>query len=160
VVVAAALAVVVSVSPAIGAGKAGSETLVWAQGGVAIPSYAFKTVVSRSHASTNFKLSNRGRSSSGRFAIHLTGSPGFSIRSTGCTGKSLGAREWCRVTVAYAPKKAGARSHAVLTATVKHGTAARLELSGCSADAGHVYWMDYWDGTAARSASTIRATTA
>src|SRR5262249_794793 len=141
VVVATAMAVVVLVSPAIGAGKDASRSLAWSQGGVTIGSYEFSTLASGSRASTTFRLTNWGRTASGRFAIHLTGSAAFWFRSTRCAGKSLAVREWCRVTVAYAPKKAGARDSAVLTAIRAHGTDATLKVSGCSANAsGRVYW--------------------
>jgi hypothetical protein len=142
-VVAAALAVVVLVAPASGAGRDASGWLAWSQGGVTMTSYAFSTVSSGSRASTSFWLKNwGGRAVSGKLAIRLTGSPAFSIGFTGCTGKkSLGVRKSCRVNVVYAPTAAGARDRAVLTATRKHRVAARLEVAGCTADgAGHVYW--------------------
>ena len=143
--VAAAMAVVVLIAPAIGAGKGAAGALAWSQGGVTTSSFVFSTVASGSHGSRSFRLTNWGRHASGRFAIHLTGSPAFSIGSTGCARK-LGARKSCRVSVVYAPSQAGARDHAVLTATREHRAAATLNLSGCSVDAsGTVYWVTSGD---------------
>jgi len=136
------LGVLVLILPAVGSGKDASGSLAWSRGGVAIPSYAFATLDSGSHASTTFRLTNWGRHVSGKFAIHLTGSSAFSIKSNRCTGRNLNVRQWCRVTVVYAPSEEGARDRAVLTATREHRTAAKLTLSGCSGDAsGHVYWV-------------------
>ncbi len=146
VVVAAAMAVVVLVSPAIGAGRGVSGPLAWSRGGIAVRSYDFTTLASGSRASRNFRLTNVGQNASGRFAVRLTGSSAFSIGSTGCTGKSLDVRKWCRVTVVYAPIQPGASDRAVLTAAGAHGTATRLNLSGCSAD-GSVYWAETDNGS-------------
>jgi len=139
--VAAAMAVVVLIAPATGAGKGAAGALAWSRGGITTSSSVFSTAASGSHGSRSFKLTNWGRHASGRFAIHLTGSPAFSIASTGCALK-LGARKSCRVTVDYAPSEAGARDHAVLTATRQHARAVSLDISGCSVDAsGPVYWV-------------------
>jgi hypothetical protein len=145
-VVVSAAAAVVLVSPGVGAGKVAPRSLAWTQGGIVVPSYGFATLASGSRASTNFRLRNVGPASSGKFAVRLTGSSAFSISSTGCTGKNLGVRKWCRVTVAYAPSQAGATDSAVLMATREHRTAARLEVSGCSASR-PVYWADSDSGT-------------
>jgi len=124
-----------------------SGSLAWSRGRIAVSSYDFATVGSGSRTSRNFMLTNVGRTGSGRFALHLTGSSAFSIRSTGCTGKNLGVQKSCRVTVRYAPSSTGA-NHAVLTATRKHRMAARLKLSGCSVDASNrVFWADWNGGT-------------
>src|SRR5260221_4016486 len=77
VVVAAATAVFVLVSPAIGAGKDASGSLAWSRGGTAFTSYEFPTLAAGSRASRDFRLTNLGLPVSGKVAIRLTGSPGF-----------------------------------------------------------------------------------
>jgi hypothetical protein len=153
VVVVAAMAVVVLVSPGIGAGKVASPWLAWTHHGIAMTSYGFPTLASGSRASTHFRLANWGRDSSGKFAIHLTGSSAFSIRSNGCAGrKTLRVRKWCRVTVAYAPSAAGGHDHAVLMASREHKAAARLNIYGCGASA-----RIYWGSPDITDAVTVRA---
>jgi hypothetical protein len=155
VVVAAAMAVVVLVSPAIGTGKDARPSFAWAQGGITIHSYAVPTVAAGSRTATNFRLTNVGRDASGKLAIHLTGSSAFSIASTGCAAKSLALQQWCRVTLVYAPSRARSRDHAVLTASRERGTPTRLKVSGCSASA-RVYWAD-WDGGTVNEGLPARA---
>ena len=144
----AAAGAIALVAPAAGQGHVAPGWLAWTEGGVATTYYEFPTIASGSHASLNFKLANRGLSGSGNYAVDLTGSPAFSISYTGCTGKSLGERKWCRVAVVYAPGKAGGHDIAVLSARPERGTVATLRISACGAGAsGHVYWADSSGGT-------------
>jgi hypothetical protein len=126
------------------AGKNVPRSVAWSHGQVAFTSFDFSTLPAGGRESTTFRLTNLGRAVSGKFAVRLTGSSAFSIRASGCGG----TRKQCRVTVAYAPSGARSRDHAVLTASAEHRTAARLKISGCSADAsGHLYWVNDFDGT-------------
>jgi hypothetical protein len=140
VIALAALMFLLAVSTSWGsAGKNAPRFVAWSHGHVAFTSYEFSTLPSGARESMNFRLTNLGRAVPGKFAIRLTGSSAFSMRASGCRV----TRKSCRVTVAYAPSGAGARDHAVLTASAEHRTAARLKISGCSADAsGHLYWLN------------------
>ena len=144
VFVAAAMAVVASASPAVGRGTGGSASiawskegapaaLAWSQAGKTTTSSNFGTLAADASASVQLKLTNPRRTASGKLAVGLTGSSAFSITYNGCTGKNLGRKQWCRVTVVYAPSEAGESDSGVLKATPRHAAPTKLSLSGCSA---------------------------
>jgi hypothetical protein len=78
-----------------------------------------------------FTLANAGGMASGALAITLPGSAAFTITQDGCTGRSLGPKKSCTVTVEYAPTSSGQSDSATLTATGEHASAT-LTLTGKS----------------------------
>jgi hypothetical protein len=74
----------------------------------------------------------------------LSGSTAFTIISDACTGRSIGPRKSCPVTVSYSPSAADANDSASLTATGRRRRVASAEitLSGSGAASGHIYWTD------------------
>ena len=111
--------------------------LGWSQsrGGPPITSSDFGAVQAGSSALRWFRLRNSGPTMSGPLVIELTGSSAFSIGSDRCTGKSIGRKLSCWISVVYAPGAPGASDSATLTATGEHGAAASLSLSGSSTGA-------------------------
>jgi hypothetical protein len=132
IVVAAAAAVTLLVVPAAGE-AARPPALGWSpatSGG----SYNFGTFDAGARRSVVFTLTNPGGSATGRLAVTLSGSAAFSITADGCSGRSVGPRRSCAVTVRYAAAAAGRSDRATLAASGKKPAArASLALTGASA---------------------------
>lgn len=126
-------AAVVLLDPAVGvaSASAAAPVLSWSQGGTTITAYDFGTVdaVGGQTASQTFTLTNAGGRASGTITVGLTGSSAFTITSYGCTGRSLGPKMSCGVTVEYAPTANSESDSATLTANGEH-VSASLTLTG------------------------------
>jgi hypothetical protein len=102
-----------------------------------------------------FRLGYSGPAKSGKLSVHLAGAGPFAITSDGCTGKRIGKKLSCLVSVSYTPHAAGAGDSATLWASNGHGPAPNLDLHGSCSDssaANHVYWVTF-PGTVNKVAS-------
>jgi hypothetical protein len=177
-----AVAAAVLLVPTVGQAAAGPAALAWSQGGTTVTSYDYGTLDPAggdTSESVTFALSYSGKRAFGRLVVGLSGSSAFSITSNSCSGKRLGGRKSCSLTVEYAPSGAGASDSATLTATGEHGAAASLSLTGASkaaktqsqincesyggtfvnpsADAGGIWDCDGWTYTGGFSGSDFLA---
>jgi hypothetical protein len=96
--------------------------------------YGFGTIdgVGGKTATQTFRLTNSGGSATGTLAaVALTNTSGaaFSITSDRCSGRILGPKKSCQVTVEYAPTTNGESDGATLTATGGHASAS-ITLTG------------------------------
>jgi hypothetical protein len=131
-VAAAAMGMLVAATSAQAAGRP-VPVLAWsptASGGT----YDFGAIdgVGGKTATQTFTLTNSGGSAAGTLApVALTNTSGtaFSITSDGCSGRSLGPRKSCQVTVEYAPTTSGESDSATLTAIGEHASAS-ITLTG------------------------------
>jgi len=98
-------------------------------------------------ASQVFTLTNSGGLASGTLTIDLSTSAAFSVTADSCTGRSLGPRETCSVTVDYSPTMADPEN-ATLSAT---GTPASASI-GLVGNLRHIYWNNLRTGTVGRAA--------
>jgi hypothetical protein len=115
---------------------AGGPVLGWSQGATTITSYDFGTFDvggGQTPTPVTFTLTNSGESATGDLAITLPNTSGsaFSITSDRCSGRSLGARKSCTITVAFVPGGSVESDAATLTATGEHASAS-LPLSGAT----------------------------
>lgn len=95
--------------------------------------YHFGTLEAGTTDSVSFTLTNSGGSATGRLTVTLSGSSAFTTVADSCSGRSLGPRKSCTVTVQYAPAAAGQSDIATLTASGKKAAAhASLVLTGAS----------------------------
>lgn len=94
----------------------------------------YGTVEGGSSKSETFTLTNAGGKASASLTVKVTNSKGtsFSITSDGCSGRSLGPRKSCSVTVRFAPATNGESDSATLQATAHQGSAS-IALHGSSA---------------------------
>jgi len=79
----------------------------------------YGTIDANTTASQTFVLRNSGGKATSALQVTLTGSSAFSVTSDGCTGRSLGPRKSCSVTVQYKPTAVGSADSATLTASSK-----------------------------------------
>jgi hypothetical protein len=108
-----------------------APTLSWSQGGTTITAYGFGTLDAGAGATATqtFTLTNTGGMSSGTIWVTLTGSSAFTITAGTCSGRALGPKKSCSVTVEYTPTTNGESDSATLTATGEHASAS-LTLTG------------------------------
>ena len=88
--------------------------------------FDFGPVTGGSSQSKTLTLRNAGGAASGTLKVSLSRSDAFTITTDSCTGRSLGPRQSCRVTVRFAPIGAGAAT-ATLTAIGENGRHGRAE---------------------------------
>ena len=132
--VAAGSAVALAAVPGV-ANAAAGPVLRWAPT-TSSGTYSYGTVTVSHTASRVFTLTNTGGSVSGALKIKLTGSAAFKKTANTCTGRSLGPRKSCQVTVRYAPEITGQADTATLTASSpKAAATASLTLTGSAAKA-------------------------
>jgi uncharacterized delta-60 repeat protein len=122
----------------------GQPALLGSREGATITSYDFGALDGGGAPVTRgFKLATPGLAQSGKLAISLTGSPAFSITSDSCTGKSIGKKLSCWVSVTYKPLGAPTNESATLRATGADGVAASLSLSASNlGPSGYIYWVN------------------
>jgi hypothetical protein len=85
--------------------------------------YNYGTLEAGNKNEVTFTLANSGGAASGTVAITLSASSVFTITNDGCTGRSIGPKKSCTVTVKFAPTTNGASYSATLTATGEHAGA-------------------------------------
>jgi hypothetical protein len=119
-------------------GSSAPPSLVWSpttSSGI----YNFGTLEAGETKSETFKLTNAGGKASGALTITLPGSAALSITSNECTGRSLGPKKSCSVSVRYTPTSSGESDSASLTATGVHAKAS-IKLEGKTEGSPKLAW--------------------
>jgi hypothetical protein len=129
--VAAAVAAVGLLVPAAGQAGGGAPALAWSPSTSGAYDYGTLDAGAGATKSVNFTLTNSGGMAAGTLKVTLSGSSAFTLTTDGCTGRSLGPKKTCGVTVQYAPASAGQSDSATLAATGEHASAS-LSLTGAS----------------------------
>jgi uncharacterized repeat protein (TIGR01451 family) len=101
-----------------GAQAAGSASIAFSPA-----TFNYGMIAKGSTATEVFTLKNAGGSATANVTVALTGSSAFSKTVDACSGRSLGPKQSCSVTVAYHPTMNGAKDSATLKATVKKSAA-------------------------------------
>jgi hypothetical protein len=116
----ALLAVGVLVSVAVMAApswaSSAPQSLVWSPT-TSSGTFNYGTLAAGEVQSETFMVENVGGKSSGALTIALSGASAFTTTADNCTGRALGPKKSCTVTVRYAPTASGASDSATLVAT-------------------------------------------
>jgi hypothetical protein len=100
-------------------------------------------------ASQTFTLANSGGKASRALRVTLAGPTEFTITADRCTGRSLGPRKSCTVTVQFAAASVGTVTATLTAVNNKHTILATDALTGTGAPVGHIFWANNDTGTIA-----------
>jgi YD repeat-containing protein len=128
--VAATVALVVLLAPAAGQAR-GAPALAWSPATNSSYDYGKLDAHAGQTRSVTFTLTNSGGGASGGLTITRSGSPAFTTTADGCTGRSLGPKKSCSVTVRYAPTTDNESDSATLAGTGESASAS-ITLRGTS----------------------------